>query len=518
MSGCKFGILLLVFFSLVNISQAEEFNTIDFDWEAVVNYNEFQQDFFYLCDLLEDSHPGFIEEIGESEYRKQRHKIAGSLELVVDRHKFALILQQFVSQLNDGHTQIYYGQNYGELRLPFKFCWSGEDLVVENVNWGTDLNLIGAKVLRIGSVSADSIESYLGSYVSAENKYWRRVKISSLMNKVGVLLSAGLMEVEDSLEVVLEQNGKSVIYTVEPVTEVKWLNPPEYPITAKQNKFFDYDILEAENICYFQFNKFLDTQSGQVYHDAGLVSDEDYGKYKHEINKMGGDFRIFLERMFMDIRENGIENLVIDLRNNGGGNSILSNQFFYHIALEKPLRTFTTSIKLSQLMNHYYPDTVEYYLNQLNSDFGLSVDLPYLYDMELETNEDYFSLISNGESIFFMPEPKHKFKGKLVFLTSNRTFSSAGDMVTIAYDNGIGTIVGEPMGQKPTSYGDILYFTLPNSGIEGGVSHKIFNRPLHSRSAEKSIIPHYQVDVDLYEKYIEGRDAVWEKALQVIGN
>ena len=92
------------------------------------------------------------------------------------------------------------------------------------------------------------------------------------------------------------------------------------------------------------------------------------------------------------------------------------------------------------------------------------------------------------------------------------------DFTKFAYDNGIGTIVGEPMGQKPTSYGDILYFTLPNSGIEGGVSHKIFKRPLHSRGAEKSIIPHYLVDVDLNEKYIDGRDAVWEKAVGIISD
>jgi hypothetical protein len=39
---------------------------------------------------------------------------------------------------------------------------------------------------------------------------------------------------------------------------------------------------------------------------------------------------------------------------------------------------------------------------------------------------------------------------------------------------------------------------------------------MHSRNAEKSIIPDYQVDVDLYEKYIDGRDVVWEKAMEII--
>ncbi|MCF7920779.1 MAG: hypothetical protein K9N06_12775 [Candidatus Cloacimonetes bacterium] len=516
MSGCKRYYLLFFIFLLTSLLRAGEPYLIDFDWDKVKNYNEFQQDFFYLCKLLENCHPALIEEIGREEFTRQRHRVAGSLELVVEKQDFALILQKFVSQLNDGHTQIYYEHNFGEQRIPLAFAWSGDDLVIANVNWGENINLIGSRVLRLGKVKTDSLESLLGSYVSAENKYWRRNKLSSLMNKVGFLLITGVIDREDSLDVAVDYHGEEKILRLGVVTEVRWLKPKEHPVTSRQNKFFSYRILPEDNVCYFQFNQFQDSQTAKVYHQAGLVSDNEYGDYQREVGIMGGDFRIFLERLFNDLLQSGVGNLVVDLRNNGGGNSILSNQFYYHLELKEPLRSFTTSIKLSQLMRYYYPDTVDYYLNRLTNDFGINATLPYLYNLELETKEDYFSVIANKESDFYVPRPNHRFAGNLIFLTSNRTFSSAGDMVTIAYDNGIGTIIGEPMGQKPTSYGDILYFTLPNSKIEGGVSCKIFNRPLRSRSKEKTIIPDYPVKVDLYEKYIQGRDVVWEKALELI--
>ncbi|MDP8209992.1 MAG: S41 family peptidase, partial [Candidatus Stygibacter australis] len=242
----------------------------------------------------------------------------------------------------------------------------------------------------------------------------------------------------------------------------------------------------------------------------------EFDAYHKEIEERGGDFRIFLERMFSDIYQQKIENLVIDVRNNAGGNSILANQFFDHIKLEKPISPITTGIKLSQLMQHYYSDVVDYYLNRLQDNFGVEAELPYYYDLDLDMKEDYFSIIRNKDSGFYLPASNHKFDGKLYFLTGYGTFSSAGDMVTIAYDNDLGIVVGEPMGQKPTSYGDILYFSLPNSGIEGSVSHKVFKRPKRSLSREKTIYPDVSVEVNFYDKYLKGIDSAWDVVMQII--
>jgi len=43
-------------------------------------------------------------------------------------------------------------------------------------------------------------------------------------------------------------------------------------------------------------------------------------------------------------------------------------------------------------------------------------------------------------------------------------------------DNNLGKIIGEPSSNKPESYGDILYFQLPNSKIQLCISFKKWYR------------------------------------------
>ncbi|MCF7913408.1 MAG: hypothetical protein K9M99_12850 [Candidatus Cloacimonetes bacterium] len=511
----KLSLIIAILITVVSVV-AEEAFYLDFDWKSVENYNPFQQDFFYLCQLLEDSHPALYDEIPRNEFIRKKSHFAGSLELVVSTQKFAVMLQKFVSQINDGHTQIYYADGFGDLRVPVVMSWSGNSLYISNVNQGLNINLIGKKVLRVGKVAADSLEKMLGPYVSAENRYWKRYQLTNLMNMVGFLLLADVIDQEETFKIVVDIDGQARLLELENSTHVTWLKPAQHSVTAYNPDLFSYKILPEIKTCYFQFNEFNDLQTVRMYHESGIIPDDDFDSYHKEIEERGGDFRIFLERMFTDIYQQKIENLVIDLRHNGGGNSILANQFFDHIKIDHPLTPFTTGIKLSQLMQHYYPDIVDYYLNILQSKFGIEAGLPYYYDFDLETKEDYFAIIRNKDSGFYLPVSNHKFAGKLFFITGYDTFSSAGDMVTIAYDNGIGTVIGEPMGQKPTSYGDILYFTLPNSGIQGSVSHKVFKRPKRSLNREETIYPDIVVNEDFHDKNLLGIDSAWDTILKII--
>jgi len=61
-----------------------------------------------------------------------------------------------------------------------------------------------------------------------------------------------------------------------------------------------------------------------------------------------------------------------------------------------------------------------------------------------------------------------------------------------------------------------LYFSLPNSGIEGSVSHKVFKRSKRSLNREKTIYPDVSVEVDFYDKYLKGIDSAWNAVLQII--
>jgi C-terminal processing protease CtpA/Prc len=98
-----------------------------------------------------------------------------------------------------------------------------------------------------------------------------------------------------------------------------------------------------------------------------------------------------------------------------------------------------------------------------------------------------------------------------VFIQSRNSFSSSTLLLTLARDNGIGTIVGEPSGGKPSHYGDVLYCTLPNTATMVTVSHKHFVRP-DKAIDEESLAPDVWVELNDPEK-----DMVWEWILEKYG-
>jgi len=65
----------------------------------------------------------------------------------------------------------------------------------------------------------------------------------------------------------------------------------------------------------------------------------------------------------------------------------------------------------------------------------------------------------------------------LCVLTNDGTFSSATMLAVWTQDGKLGTVVGYPSANAPSSYGDIIYYTLPETDISVTIAHKKFLRP-----------------------------------------
>lgn len=84
---------------------------------------------------------------------------------------------------------------------------------------------------------------------------------------------------------------------------------------------------------------------------------------------------------------------------------------------------------------------------------------------------------------------------RLVVLCDRYTFSSATMLCVWVRDGKLGTIIGEASSNTPSSYGDILYMSLPNSHIFATVSHKQFIRP-DENNTERALTPDIQTNQD----------------------
>ena len=77
----------------------------------------------------------------------------------------------------------------------------------------------------------------------------------------------------------------------------------------------------------------------------------------------------------------------------------------------------------------------------------------------------------------------------------NWTYSAAMDFAMLLVDNELGVIVGEPSGNLPESYGDCLYFQMPNSRLVMSVSFKKWYRIDRTKSKEP-LMPDYEVSAE----------------------
>lgn len=82
----------------------------------------------------------------------------------------------------------------------------------------------------------------------------------------------------------------------------------------------------------------------------------------------------------------------------------------------------------------------------------------------------------------------------LYVITNEETFSSAQWLATWVKDGKLGTIVGRPSSNMPSSYGNILSFDLKYSKLNGQISYIKWNRPDKTKDNERELEPDVYVD------------------------
>jgi C-terminal processing protease CtpA/Prc len=81
------------------------------------------------------------------------------------------------------------------------------------------------------------------------------------------------------------------------------------------------------------------------------------------------------------------------------------------------------------------------------------------------------------------------FEGTIYILVNGGTLSSAIDFASIYSDNDLATLVGEPVGDSPTSAGNVVHFTTPELKIPFQVSSALYTRADPSRDPADTLEP-----------------------------
>lgn len=402
---------------------------------------------------ISEVHPNMYSVAGQISLLSAINRASESITDSISVEELYKIAAPIVAMIGDGHTNLFFPANSvfkrDTKRLPvWMHVESDRTITVDR-----SLNSImpcGAKVLKINGKATDQIIDELMQYVSGETEHFRLSRLDDLRPLLHVSMPADSYEIE----YVAPGSTETRSYTFPALT------PPEYMsrVPAPKN----------------------DNNSGEPYtfciDETEQVGIMDFRSFENQ-DKM----KTFADSMFTTLRKRGIRDLIIDIRENGGGASTVGDillQYFTpkpFIQMEKVLIRITPTTR--RLM--WYGDMT-----------------PGIYYHV--TPEDKFHKPLSREEGFY--------DGKVWLLTSNKTFSSAGSFAWAAQVFGASTLVGETTGGMNVAYGDVLGYNLPVSGITCGISYKRFWKHNADENDIHGAIPEYQVP----------KEEAMMKALQLI--
>lgn len=180
------------------------------------------------------------------------------------------------------------------------------------------------------------------------------------------------------------------------------------------------------------------------------------------------EFAVLTDSIFNQIKKDSVINLIIDIRNNPGGNSYLADYLISNIYNKPYKRSSKIQLKRSVQNGIYMKGVFSWWFR------------PFV--KSIKNLRDYYNTpiggIYNDIKGFENPmNVPYRYNGKVYLLINYYTASTALGLATIFKDYSMGKIVGEETRSEVNEFGDVFPFDLPNSKLWVWCSTKRYIRP-----------------------------------------
>lgn len=336
------------------------------------------------------------------------------------RTEFYKVVGKLSHHFGDGHSFLIWP--YQELNAlkeqghqPFPFdvsiTKSGEIVLKSSYKNENKHIAAGAKIKQINGIDASELLQTMQQYSGGETQYLRE-QIVARRFPVGLWAVYGFI---DEFDIVVSEESVDKVVSLK--TEQQWQT---LQLEKNDNDFY-YKVLQ-EGVGYLYLAHF------------DIEPDE---------------FEEFIDQQFAKIREDNISSLIIDIRNNPGGNTDTVTYLTRYLA-DKPFRLVSS---------------VREKLNQQNRGwFNYKGEVGEVTNAEWT---DWESPINN----------KNRFEGETYLMVGAISYSAAIVLATTLKDNKFATLVGETTGgfANQTAQGNL--FNLPNSQLRAYIATRTLVRP-----------------------------------------
>ncbi len=374
-----------------------------------------------LVYTLSQVHPDIFSVCSQTELFTAVNEAKASLPDSVTRLELYRRAAPIVAMIGDGHTNLVYPYNdvftHELRRLPL----SAEVLSDKSIVCDRCIDSIiprEAKILSINGIETCKMLDAMMPFEAGEREHFKLSRINGDFEALRQMLYPS-----DSFDITYLPVGAkkplSVKLPAETFEEIQKRIPAKVGVSPSTPYSFTID--KENDVAIMDFRHFEDIEG----------------------------MRVFADSMFTTLRKDGIGNLIIDVRRNGGGNSRVGDILLRYIS---PI-PFT---QMDRSLIRITPTTQRLRGNN---------DIPAQFT---------FYDIDEGHYIKPLTTDEGHYDGNVYLLTSNKTFSSAGSFSWAFKETSAGTVIGEETGGMNVCFGDILGYNLPVSGLYCTISYKRF--------------------------------------------
>lgn len=295
--------LLILFVSMLSTMLAQTSNKID--WK---------EDLQIYKASLEDKHIDLYHSVTEEEFNAEWSKIYDSIGLLND-FEITLKLMQLTRLINDGHTAVSL-RNYDIHDYPFKIKHIENQWRVVKIN-NTNKNLLKSTLVAIDDVPIDKVMSKVSKVAQfVENEHSLLVRTGNYATISELLYALGITKKSNSATFTFQDiNHQSIDIRLDALNQT----------TSNSDSFQELvigipEIIKPENLS-FEYLWYAPIQNT----NAVYIRFDSYPSFE----KM----QRFSEELLGFISKNKIEKIVIDMRNNGGGDLYVGIALAYALNL-----------------------------------------------------------------------------------------------------------------------------------------------------------------------------------------
>lgn len=458
----------------------------DFDKPEQLSELEYSEDWNVFREILTSFHPAATAWHTEDELNSHLDRLEKKIGPEMTYEEFYALIWEGIDFIGDGHTAAmhpdwYYEQPFADY---FPLYLTVIDNELYNLEEGTEIPF-GSRITEIDGLSSAEVLNELGIYTASDG--------TPAPNETELLNIAFADYYTDHF-------GPSDSYSLG--WEAPYSNKVEHSTVKAWSIDEDAgadDYLEIES---FEYRELKNKRAYLGVHSFVFGEDEYTGSPE--------EWEEFLHDTFTALKENKTEELILDLRQNGGGDPLLMAQLLSYLIDERfipeaVMFTKTQSIPMSAYIMPSQKRTAKDVEAELRELTKQASDGTFRYINDFEE-----------EQVWVQPQTGLLFTGRLKVLVSPMTFSAGSMCAAILEDRTEAITIGRETcgGMTRLCAAADFQYRLPKTGISLDIPTVgiIVNLKNNNYTAGRGVIPDIIVE-NRAQLIIEGKDPEMQAAL-----